>query len=369
MLQILKSGKIFVLTAIVLLFSGCVRSNISQLHKKISSSQSSGIILKVPFIKQKNSFCGPAALSSVFAYWGYRCPQEQIAKDIYRPELSGVLNFDLEQYAKQNGFWAKGYEGDFQELKRKLKSNIPVIVIEKLHPYLFNRRHYMVIVGFIEEDRLIIEHTGSKGFVLRSYAGFLRNWQAAGNWMLEVIPAKDVSRALPPEENAELGFILERQGAYLSALERYQRALQAEDYNATVVFNMGNVYLKMDRLAEAEKAYLEALSIREDFADCYNNLAWLCFRKKEYTQAHIYIDKALSLDDDKRFYYLDTKAQVFFAEGDIEQAIKFFVRAGAENEKVEENILIDFYKNWAENFRKQGKSKGIDKTQTIQKIN
>lgn len=346
--------KIYFLFFLVFLASGCAATCLSSLNKKITEDKESGIILNVPFVKQKKSFCGPAALSSVFSYWGDSLSQEEIAKDIYQPKLCGVLNIELVRYARENGFWTQDFKGDFKLLKEKLKNDIPVIVMEKLHPYILNKLHYCVIVGFLEKEKIIIEHTGKNSYVQRSYNGFLRNWQAAGSWMLVVVPPEKVNWQLNADEEVELGLLLEKKGDLPFALKRYQKALEIKQNNHGILFNIGNIYLKMKQWDEAEKVYLEVIRLKADFADAYNNLAYAYFNKNEFEKAHQYVDKALSFNSKHRFYYLDTKAQIFFAEGKIEPAIDFFHQAESKMEDIPPEVLADFYKNWAENFKKMG---------------
>ena len=178
----------FLLTIIAFLNAGCLSTSVSSLKQHINDNPGSGIIINAPFVKQKKDFCGPAALSSLFSFWQRPVSQDKIAEAIFRPELFGVLNIDLEKYAREQGFWAKGYEADFEDLKSQLLEGVPVIVMQKLHPFILDRRHYTVVIGFSDRHKAVIEHTGSKQSVVRPYRGFKQNWYAAGGWMLEVMP-------------------------------------------------------------------------------------------------------------------------------------------------------------------------------------
>ena len=352
MLQIIRSGKFFVLAVILLLSTGCATVvDTSYFRQKISQSNSSGIILDIPFVKQKKAYCGPAALSSVLAFWGIKHTQEQIAKDMFQPDVCGVLNVDLEHYAKQHGLWAKGYIADFEALKKRLLNGMPVIVIEKLHPYILNRLHYTVIVGFSDEHGIIVEHTGKIGYVKRSYNGFLRNWQTAGNWMLEIMPAEEVSDDLTAPENIDLGLIFERKGKFDLALERYTQAQMQDEDNAIILFNIANICAKINQLDKAEGLYLKAIELEPEFADLYNNLADIYRKKHAFETAHEYVDKALSFKNKRRFYYLDTKAQIFLSEGNRDQAVKYFSMAESEKGNIDEKTLIRFYDNWVKNLQ------------------
>ena len=57
----------------------------------------------VPFVKQTEYDCGPAALAGVLAFHGRPADLETITAAIYVPKLRGTLPMDLERYAKDAG--------------------------------------------------------------------------------------------------------------------------------------------------------------------------------------------------------------------------------------------------------------------------
>lgn len=115
-------------------------------------------LLDVPFVKQRDQFCGPASLSSVFAYYGIEISQEEIAKEVYDPRLKGALITDLESYAKRKGFKTLLKEGNLQELKETIDKGIPPIVLVDLGYLWVSVPHYMVVVGY--DGDLFFVHTG-----------------------------------------------------------------------------------------------------------------------------------------------------------------------------------------------------------------
>jgi tetratricopeptide (TPR) repeat protein len=351
------SKKVLVYLLFIILFlPGCAAPSILSIKNNLAVNPDSGIILDVPFVKQKKSYCGPAALAAVFAYWGNSRSQEEIASSIFSLDLKGALNIDLEKYAKDNGFWAKGDDGDIERIKSRLKAGIPIIVMQKLHPFVLNRYHYTVIVGFSEDKKIIIEHTGENEFVIRSYNGFKRNWYAAGNWMLEIMPLEQVKENMSAQDSVELGVLLEKKGQWDESLKRYYDALRENSQTPMALFNIGNVYLRMGHLDDAELAYRKAIELNKDFPDCYNNMACLFIRKKDYEKAHIFADKALALDANKRFFYLDTKAQIYYAQSKFEDAVAAFYKAETAKQGINQDIVDGFYIFWREKFCLIGKS-------------
>ncbi|MFH1062465.1 MAG: PA2778 family cysteine peptidase [Candidatus Omnitrophota bacterium] len=355
MLKKINTKVIIYLFCIIILLTGCVTPSISSLRNNLSDNSDAGIILDVPFVKQKKLHCGPAALAAVFNYWGNSCSQNKIAEKVFSADLKGTLNIDLEKYAKDSGFWAKGYIGDLETIKTRLKAGIPVIVMQKLHPFILNRYHYTVIVGFDEAQKVIVEHTGEKEFVIRSYNGFKRNWYAAGNWLLEIMPLEQVKDDMSVEDNVELGVLLEKKGQWDASLKHYYDALRESSDTPMALFNIGNVYLRLGQLDDAELAYRKAIELNKDFPDCYNNMACLFIRKKDYEKAHVFVDKAIALDLDKRFFYLDTKAQIYYAQSKFEDAAAAFYKAEAAKQGISQDIVNRFYAFWQEKFCLIGK--------------
>ena len=355
MLNEIKIRAAFCLAAVCMLICGCAAPNISAVKNNLMENPDSGILIDVPFVKQEGNYCGPAALSAVLSFWSKPCSQQDIAAEIFCEDLKGVLNVDLEKLAKDKGLWAKGNTTDFNSLKNRLKAGIPVIVMQKLHPFILGRYHFTVVVGFSDDKRIIIEHTGHQAFVIRSYQGFKRNWYAADSWMLEIMPKEKAGDGLPAEDSVELGVLLEREGQWDASLKRYYDALRENSDTPVALYNIGNVYLNIGQLEDAELSYQKAIALKKDFPDCYNNMACLFIRKKDFDKAHIFVDKALAFPSGKEFYYLDTKAQIYYSQNRYEDAEIFFRKAAAVQEGVPREVLDEFYVFWQEKFRLIGK--------------
>ncbi|MBI4846484.1 MAG: PA2778 family cysteine peptidase [Candidatus Omnitrophica bacterium] len=316
----------------------------------ISSFCDSSVLLEVPFVKQNKSYCGPAALSSVFSYWGKDCSQDEIAKETFQPQLKATLNFDLERFAKEKGFWSKGFSGNFELLKQRLRAGIPVIVIEKLHPFILNRYHYVVIVGIDDNHKLVIEHNGTKSFVKRSTNGFLRNWAVAGNWMLEIIPLEKAQEYLSLEDCIELAVLFEQKNKLEQAVKVYECVLKEHDNVPIALFNMANVYMKLKECDKAEEKYLKLIEFNPDFSDGFNNLAWVYLEKNNLKKAHEFADKALSFNSANRFYYLDTKARILLTEEQSQAAYEYYQKAAELKESVSEEVWGKFFRFWEQEF-------------------
>lgn len=141
-------------------------------------------IENVPFIKQKTHFCGPAALSSVLAYYKTNISQEEIAKEVYSEKINGTLITDLQNYAKKKGFNTILKTGSIEDIKRYIKQKKPVIVLIDFGIWIISVPHYLVIIDCDEKN--ITAHTGYKPKKKISIKEFQTNWKKIGSTYLVI---------------------------------------------------------------------------------------------------------------------------------------------------------------------------------------
>lgn len=142
--------------------------------------------LDVPFVKQRDNFCGPASLSSVFAYYGLEVSQEEIGKRIYNPRLRGALITDLENYTRERGFRTLLKTSDLEELRSYLREGIPPIVLVDMGRLWVSIPHYMVVVGY--GDGIFYVHTGYEANKPVRADELDRMWSKMGRVLLLLYP-------------------------------------------------------------------------------------------------------------------------------------------------------------------------------------
>lgn len=163
------------LIVLVLLTSGCAASRYSLDRCNIDHCFQ---IPYVPFIEQKDDFCGPASLAMVMNFYGVKVSQEEIAKEIYSPELKGSLSMDLVLYPIKKGFETEMYNGNLDDLKEKIRAMFPLIVSVKERGDR-DRTHYMVVWGYDDRSKSVFAHSGRKERVVMGYDEFLDMWNRA----------------------------------------------------------------------------------------------------------------------------------------------------------------------------------------------
>jgi ABC-type bacteriocin/lantibiotic exporter with double-glycine peptidase domain len=167
-------------------FTACARGNFADLQPGLE--ERGHYISNVPFYRQEENSCGPAALASVASFWGQRVNLEQIRASVYVAKLRGTLPMDMERFMREAGFKTTSSAGTLDELKATISGNVPAICLLDLGLGLYRRPHYVTVVGFDDVKRVIIAHDGLTANKVIGYEKFIKAWGRAGNWMLIAQP-------------------------------------------------------------------------------------------------------------------------------------------------------------------------------------
>ena len=183
-------GKALSFTIFVGLVSfSCARDGLIPLEKEVPEDREiRHYIPAVPFFPQSKYQCGPAALASVLNYYGCRVTHGEIANAIYRKRLKGTLSIDLILFARRMGFSARAYRGSLNDLKGHISKDRPLIVFQDLGYPFFPIRHFSVVIGYDNAERILILHSGKRINKVISYERFLRSWTELDYWTLLILP-------------------------------------------------------------------------------------------------------------------------------------------------------------------------------------
>ncbi len=263
------------------LFSGCLATRFSH---SLRNENYQGHYIPISFISQKGHRCGPAALAMTLNYWGKRITQEEIAKNLYLPALRGSLTFDLESYPRKFGLYSYSYQGNLVDLKEKLNKDVPIIVLLGTGPFFYRIYHYVLVVGYWDKENMVVMHSGKEKDCLIGYDAFLKKWKVAEYWALVVCAPEKITWPLTEEESLGL---------------------------ARFYFDLANQDLEKELFEKAAAQYRKAIKLNPEFADAYNNLAWVYYQqKKNLSEAINLVQKALKLNPAHQKYYLDTLRQI-----------------------------------------------------------
>jgi ABC-type bacteriocin/lantibiotic exporter with double-glycine peptidase domain len=178
--------RLFLLLCSALLITGCAAGNFESLRPGIEHR--GRYIERVPFYRQTESTCGPAALAGVLAFWGHPVNQERITARVYLRDLRGTLPMDIETYARESGFQSESFSGTLDRLRETIRKGIPVICLLDLGFGPYRRPHYVTAIGFDDENRVLISHDGLNRDQVTGYDEFDKAWKRAGRWMVVIRP-------------------------------------------------------------------------------------------------------------------------------------------------------------------------------------
>jgi ABC-type bacteriocin/lantibiotic exporter with double-glycine peptidase domain len=154
----------------------------------IKESSPPRILENVPFYPQEIYQCGPASLAGIFNFWGITVSPEEIAGEIYSRSARGTLNLDMVLYTERKGLTAHQYRGSLEDIKRKIDSGYPLIVLVDYGFWVYQRNHFMVVFGY-REDGFIV-HSGLESDKFLPLEDFLKSWERTRFWTLLITPQK-----------------------------------------------------------------------------------------------------------------------------------------------------------------------------------
>jgi hypothetical protein len=104
---------------------------------------------------------------------------------------------DMETFARDAGFDSTSSVGSLKDLKSHIRTGTPVICLLDLGFGLYRRPHYIIAVGFDDENAVIIEHDGIHANSVMGYEAFTKAWTRAGRWMLVIRPKEGETKHEP----------------------------------------------------------------------------------------------------------------------------------------------------------------------------
>lgn len=144
------------------------------------------VIDGVPFIKQKDRYCGPAAMASVMQFYGRDIGQDEIAEAVFTPGLGGALISDMENYAKAEGYRTEAVNGSEESLAMLVDEGTPAILLVDRGKWKVSVPHYYVVYGYDTVKEAFILHTGEKGAQEISYEKLDGEWKKMNRLMLVI---------------------------------------------------------------------------------------------------------------------------------------------------------------------------------------
>lgn len=145
-------------------------------------------VKEVPFYPQTQYQCGPASLATVLNYWGRHVTPEEIAQEIYRPQMKGTLSLDLWRYAKTQDLQASVQQGSWEFLEMQVGRERPVIAFLNFGFREVPLGHFLVVVGVDPDDKNVIAYSGVDKNQRIPFDRFKAAWEKTNYWSLLIEP-------------------------------------------------------------------------------------------------------------------------------------------------------------------------------------
>ncbi len=191
-------------------------------------------------IKQLTNYCGPACLASVLKYHGLKTSQEAVGKVVYDSSSGATNGADMLLFGREHGFAAYSWNSSINDVKKKLASGLPVIVLQQ-NSLTDTSGHYRVLTGYDDTTSTFeVMDPYYDDITSLSYERCERLWKPMGYWALLVVPtAKDVFKdeldSRNPVVHMDLSTARFRRGEYDAALKEARLALNLEPGNTYAV--------------------------------------------------------------------------------------------------------------------------------------
>jgi tetratricopeptide (TPR) repeat protein len=135
-----------------------------------------------------------------------------------------------------------------------------------------------------------------------------------------------------------LGKLSEREGAAQEAIEYYHTARQLHPDYLPLFVSLGNIYLQLNRLEEAETNFKRALAINENTAAAQYGLGQAALSKRSYPDAASHLEKALALaPESNRLHY--ALAMAYRGLGKLDQAQSHLALSGTVGVRVSDPLV------------------------------
>ncbi len=263
----------------------------------------------VPFIPQKDFYCGPAALTMTLQAAGVSVTQEDVARAVYTPGREGTLRSDVLAGARRWGRIAFRVT-TLSDLLKELAAGNPVLVFQNLSLDILPQWHFAVAVGYDLDRREVILHSGTLPYHRTRLSTFERTWERGDFWGLVVTSPTRLPETASEIETLQAISALEKQGLPNEAAVAYGAAVRRWPDSFAGHMGLGNALLADGRAVEAERAYRKAIDLRPLSAEAWNNLAYALVRSGRRNEAVSAAENAVRYGSGRRSFYLNTLNEI-----------------------------------------------------------
>ena len=230
-------------------------------------------LTEVPFHRQDDYLCGPAALAMVFNAAGVQADVDSLTPMVYLPGRQGSLQAEMLGATRRSGLLAYTLAPKLEDLLRELAAGTPVVVLVNFSFKAAPVWHYAVVVGYdLDKGELIVRSAGrSRDPWSFSFLEFF--WQDSNYWSMLALPPGRLPATAREPDYAAAAAALEQAGKPREARDAYRALLARWPENLLGLIGLGNVEYALKDRAAAERAFRRASEAHPQSAAALNNLA------------------------------------------------------------------------------------------------
>lgn len=294
----------------VLLLSGCATPQVAKLDAAWPKDFPARVELAhVPFFPQEEFECGPAALAMVAHAAGVKASPEALVEQVYLPGRQGSLQPEMMAATRRQGLLAYPLQPKLEDLLREVAAGNPVLVFQNLAFSIYPLWHYAVVIGFDQERRVLLLHSGVTARMEISLFAFERTWARGQYWAMLALKPGQLPATAEPQTYTAAAATLERTDAR-GAQQAFAAALQRWPDERAALLGAGNAAYALGQHEAAAKAYRQTVLKHPDFADGWNNLAQVLMELGHRAEARQAIARAVALGGSRLPDYLTLQAQI-----------------------------------------------------------
>lgn len=281
---------------------GCASNRL--LNTKLSkldelSIPKSKTIQNVPFILQKENFCGPATLAMYMQWLGINQTPEQLADISFSKSAKGTYKSNLVSAARINGLMTAPVNS-YKNLVLEIQAGNPVIVFQNLGFDWYPLWHYSLIYGYNINKKTIVIHSGEEKSKEVPLKLFDNSWKRANYWAITLTPSTKLSKTAKQFDYIKSAAALESLNLSKKATQAYSEIIKRWPKSHMAYFGLGNIHYKNNNVQAAVKAYKKSVELNTNFSIAWFNLALLSEETKNMKEAKTAAREAISHANEKQ---------------------------------------------------------------------
>lgn len=260
----------------------------------------------VPFYPQEAYQCGPAALATLLQYSGIEVSPDELVPQVYVPEREG--SFQVEMLAATRHYQRLAYvlKPSLAELLASVDAGQPVLVLQNLGLDWYQKWHYAVVAGYDLQRGKILLRSGLIERYEIDMTLFERTWKRGHYWGMVVLRPGQLPARPDPHQYLLATAAFEHFAASADSELAWRTGVQRWPQATALLMGYGNFQYGRQRFAAAAALYRRVLSVDEQYAPAWNNLAQVMLDTRHYREAVEYAARAVSLGGSNAELYRQT---------------------------------------------------------------